>query len=160
MNLENKPKTDTETTWEQFITEILGTFFITYISGMATAQLHMQNLNMTGVAFMIFVTYTISIYAAYKISGAHFNASITLAAVITKHIGVHKFYWYILAQSIGSFTGGLFLLLIQNQSVHISIADNPNFFLPTVDPHWDISNCFTMEMLMTYMMVMMYYVTG
>ena len=89
--------------------EMLGTWGLVYFGGLLYHNYHQKNvlLNMTGLAFFNGIVYMCWIYMALHISGAHFNPVVSLALVITGHIGIKKMFLYWIAQLLGSFLAGL-----------------------------------------------------
>jgi glycerol uptake facilitator protein len=93
---------DTKSTREKvrsYVTELIGTFGLCFFGGMATGS----NLNISlahGMALTFFI------YTGAGYSGAHYNPAVTLALMITKHIGPVDAVIYIAFQLVGGALAG------------------------------------------------------
>ena len=87
------------------LAEYLGTFLLCFI-GCGAAVLNDNPLS----GPLIFVFLIIGLASGFgHISGAHFNASVSLAFLLRKQITILEFLFYIISQFLGAFCG--FLLL-------------------------------------------------
>ena len=91
--------------------EMLGTWGLTYIGGMAcvNAAHPDSGMDLVGVATTHGVVLAIMVYCAGQISGSHFNPAVSLSMLISGHIGIIKMLSYWAAQLTGSLLGGLMI---------------------------------------------------
>ena len=95
-----------------YLAEFLGTFFLILIGGGVVAGVVLNDSkaknagwNTIVVAWGLAVTF--SIYAFGDISGAHINPAVTLSFAFVGEFPWAKVPGYILAQTLGAFTGGV-----------------------------------------------------
>jgi aquaporin Z len=79
----------------KYVTEFIGTFFLTFAVGVAA---------LTGSVFVPLAaggTLMVMIYAGGHISGAHYNPAVTMAALVRRRIGIGDAVPYWIAQVAG-----------------------------------------------------------
>src|SRR4029079_7305228 len=79
----------------KYVTEFIGTFFLTFAVGVAA---------LSGSVFVPLAagaTLMVMIYAGGHISGAHYNPAVTLAALVRRRIGIGDAAAYWIAQVAG-----------------------------------------------------------
>lgn len=161
MTCEAKPVTDYTVTKTQLAWECFGTFFLCYGTGLSVMQADLGNLDLTGVGLANWLVLAFIIYAGAAISGANYNAAVSLALAASNHIGWVKCGFYCLAQFIGSLIAGIFLVIYRSQYT----GDNDVFksglgFPHVATKHWSIGCALIMEMVATFTLVMMVYMTA
>lgn len=156
-------KTDNEIKGNQFWTEMFGTFALTYFCALSVMAIDIHQNTAVGNAIAQFLVLAFVIYAGARVSGANYNAAVTLALMTTRHIGVKKGFWYLLAQFCGALLSCLILMLYKSQ-YH---GDFGNRKMPNTlgFPHCDTKNfnvgvCFLMEFISTCMLVFVVYLTA
>jgi len=88
--------------------EFLGTAMFLYLAIGGADSVTLGSIDGTaylGVAFAFGISLTVTAWAFFRISGAHFNPAITLSSLITGHITVPKAVLYFIAQILGGMLG-------------------------------------------------------
>ncbi len=103
--------------WQAAIAELIATFGFVFLGtgAVAVAVQIMGNgeLNSSGfilVAIAHGLAITVFIAAIGRISGGHINPAVTIAAVVTRRMGLAKGVMYVGAQLVGAAAGAFFLL--------------------------------------------------
>jgi len=86
------------------------------------------------------------------ISGGSFNPAVTIAQMITKDINAVRGAIFMLAQIVGSFLGGLLLLIIEPDNF-----TGPDFTSPTLSPNISQFGGIVVEFIATFTLVYMVY---
>ena len=100
----------------KYVTEFIGTFFLTFAVAVAA---------LTGSMFVPLAagaTLMVMIYAGGHISGAHYNPAVTMAALVRGRIGWSDAAGYWVAQFVGGILGALLLWGTFNTSPLYSTA--------------------------------------
>lgn len=104
---------------KNYITELIGTFFLVFVVGLTVAQ---------GTPFApiaIGVTLMVMVYMGGHISGAHYNPAVTLAVLMRGSIGIKEAMLYMISQIIGGLLAGLATFYLLGGA--INIAPNARF---------------------------------
>jgi aquaporin Z len=86
-------------------------------------------LGISFIAFAPFVGVAIGVYLFGRISMAHFNPTVTLGFLITKHISKRQLVLYITAEITGALLGSLFVKYIIGVQSSLG-ANSPNYAYP------------------------------
>src|SRR6201989_2700567 len=92
----------------KYVTEFIGTFFLTFAVGVAA---------LSGSVFVPLAagaTLMVMIYAGGHISGAHYNPAVTMAALVRRRIGIRDAVAYWVAQVAGGVIAGLLARAVVN----------------------------------------------
>jgi glycerol uptake facilitator protein len=97
-----------------YLAEFLGTFFLILIGGGVVAGVVLnkskaQNAGWNTIVVSWGLAVTFAIYAFGDISGAHINPAVTLSFAFVGEFPWAKVPGYMLAQTLGAFTGGVFV---------------------------------------------------
>lgn len=154
----NSVKTDATITWCQLIMEFFGTFTIVYTLMLAHVQLQENRIDYTGYALANFCVIGFMVYCGANISGGHYNVSVSIALVLTKHVSERKFMAYIASQFCGSILAGVMMQIYKTQVIGKRL-DYGDAYPHSDLKNWPFISCFIMEMISTYLLVYMYYST-
>lgn len=91
--------------YKAYIMEGIGTFGLCYIGGMSIALSPDDETVVPALAHMLALG--IMIYVGAATSGGHYNPAVSIALLLTRNMQCKDFPWYILAQFLGGFLGGL-----------------------------------------------------
>jgi len=91
------------------IAEWLGTAIITII-GCGTISATPTDL--LSIYFAFALSYGFLIQTFCHISGAHFNPAVSLAFALTRQVSVIRFFFYVIAQLLGSIAGSAFVYFV------------------------------------------------
>jgi aquaporin Z len=92
----------------KYVTEFIGTFFLTFAVGVAA---------LTGSTFVPLAagaTLMAMIYAGGHISGGHYNPAVTLAALVRRRIGIGDAVGYWIAQLVGGVVAAVIARTVVN----------------------------------------------
>jgi aquaporin Z len=92
----------------KYVTEFIGTFFLTFAVGVAA---------LTGSVFVPLAaggTLMVMIYAGGHISGAHYNPAVTMAALVRRRIGIGDAVPYWIAQVVGGVVAAVIARVVVN----------------------------------------------
>ena len=92
----------------KYVTEFIGTFFLTFAVGVAA---------LTGSAFVPLAAggiLMVMIYAGGHISGAHYNPAVTMAALVRRRIGIGDAVPYWIAQVVGGVVAAVIARVVVN----------------------------------------------
>jgi aquaporin Z len=92
----------------KYVTEFIGTFFLTFAVGVAA---------LTGSAFVPLAAggiLMVMIYAGGHISGAHYNPAVTMAALVRRRIGIGDAVPYWIAQVAGGVVAAVIARVVVN----------------------------------------------
>ncbi|MDA1296530.1 MAG: MIP family channel protein [Chloroflexi bacterium] len=95
---------------------------------------------------------SVGVIAVGRISGAHLNPAVTIAALITGNIGLIKSVMYIVAQ-----LGGAALAMVALDGIAYQSA---NLGLQTVSPSIGTGNGFVLEVILTFFLVFVIFATA
>ncbi|MDE1844130.1 MAG: aquaporin [Thaumarchaeota archaeon] len=130
-----------------FFAEILGTFVVV-VCATGSVVLNAKSNGTIGSwfeAFAPFVGVCLMVYAFGKVSRAHFNPAVTVSYFITRHITKTQLPIYFAAESIGAFSGIIFVKNFIGTEAHLGV-NVPNYSFPL----WTI---FGMEVLATALLM-------
>ena len=91
--------------YKAYIMEGIGTFALCYIGGMSIALSDDDERIIPALAHMLALG--IMIYVGAATSGGHYNPAVSIALLLTRNMQCKDFPWYIFAQFLGGFLGGL-----------------------------------------------------
>ena len=92
------------------VAEVIGTFALVFAGcGAIMVDAKTHQLGHIGVAFSFGLVIMFGIYAVGHISGAHFNAAVTLAFALTRHFPWPRAFAYWAAQFIGALAAAALL---------------------------------------------------
>ena len=116
---------------KKFFAEVIGTFVVVVL---ATGSVVLDaklggTLGIPFIAFAPFVGFAICVYLFGKISMAHFNPTVTIAFLITKHLRKNQLLYYLGAEIIGALLGSLFVKYIIGNEANLG-ANVPNYSYP------------------------------
>lgn len=120
------------TSQKRFFAELIGTFIVVVLatgSVVLDAKVGGGILGLPFIAFAPFVGVAIGVYLFGKISMAHFNPAVSVAFLISRHITVRQFFYYLAAEIIGALLGSLFVLLVIGSYADLG-ANAPNYSYP------------------------------
>src|SRR5471030_1496182 len=93
-----------------FVAELIGTFALVFAgAGAVMVDVRTHALGHIGVAISFGLVIMVMIYAVGHISGAHFNASVTLAFALSRHFPWRRVPAYWGAQLAGALAAALIL---------------------------------------------------
>ncbi|MFL2666405.1 MAG: MIP/aquaporin family protein [Flavobacteriaceae bacterium] len=92
---------------KNYITELIGTFFLVLIIGVS------------GNPFAIGFGLTVLVYMGAHISGAHYNPVVTLAMLLRKEIDLIKSIYYIISQTLGATFAALVVFFLSSNPMEI-----------------------------------------
>ncbi|KAI0477922.1 aquaporin-like protein [Xylariaceae sp. FL0804] len=99
--------------WKRAAVEMIATAFLTYITGLQSAELAASTLNRLAIAALAGIstgtTLTLLIYCCAPVSGGHLNPTITIAAFCIGMCTLSRAVLYIVAQSAGAVIGAFLL---------------------------------------------------
>lgn len=120
----------------------------------------LQQIDLVGVALAHTFVLAFMVWGGCNISGAHYNLAITLATLVTGHIGYLKALYYSLFQFLGALLAGCLLQIFK----YFYPGDSKMFHTVLGYPHADIDGfgiqiCFGVELMATFFLVFMVYST-
>src|SRR5246127_1213749 len=92
----------------KYVTEFIGTFFLTFAVAVAALTGSMFVPLAAGGILMVMI------YAGGHISGAHYNPAVTLAALVRRRIGIGDAAAYWIAQVVGGVVAGVLARAVVN----------------------------------------------
>jgi MIP family channel proteins len=102
------------------VAEAVGTFALVFAGcGAIMVDAKTGTLGHVGVAFSFGLVIMVMIYAVGHISGAHFNAAVTLAFALTRHFPWQRAAGYWAAQLVGAFAAALLLRASLGNIAHV-----------------------------------------
>lgn len=136
--------------------EFLGTFAITYLSGLSLVAIFSGEATKTSGAISNFAVYSLLLWVGKAISGSHYNPVITISLAISKHIKLSTALVYILFHFIASiFAISLIKISLPMKLISLLKKDTiVGFPLLSVDPLKGIA----LEATGTLFIVLVYYV--
>ena len=117
---------------KRFFAEVIGTFIVVVLatgSVVLDARVGGGILGLPFIAFAPFVGVAIGVYLFGKISMAHFNPAVSVAFLISRHITVRQFLYYLAAEIIGALLASLFVLLVIGPYADVG-ANAPDYSYP------------------------------
>ena len=87
-------------TTRKYVTEFIGTFFLTFAVGVAALS------GSTFVPLAAGATLMVMVYAGGHISGGHYNPAVTLAALVRRRIAIRDVVGYWITQVVGAVAAG------------------------------------------------------
>ena len=131
---------------QKFVAELIGTAFLVFVVTGISIFNEGNVLGYNGCFEAAFVL-TSMIYIFGRISGAHFNPSVTKPKKKKKKITGIECCYYIIAQLIGAFTGSFFVGLC-NKGDFKNLAGNV-----INGDEWNYFSCFFIEIILTFGLV-------
>merc|ERR1711979_7537 len=159
MTCEPKPVTDYTVTKTMLAWECFGTFLLCYYASLFVFQSDLGNLNLTGVGMACWLLLSFLIYAGAGLSGANYNGAISLSLACSGHMGWVKCGLYCLAQFTGSLIAAIFTTVYKSQ-YHGDNKLASNLGYPHRNPDWSTGACLIMEIIATFVLCMMVYMTA
>jgi aquaporin Z len=113
-----------------FFAELIGTFtVIVFATGSVVLDAKLNgSLGLPFIAIAPAIAVAIGVYLFGKTSMAHFNPAVTVAFLITKHMGRKKglLLIYLLAEILGGILASVFINFILGNEVHLGV-NAPNY---------------------------------
>ena len=136
---------------KRFAAEVIGTFIVVVL---ATGSVVIDakfggKLGLPFIAFAPFVGVAIGVYLFGKISMAHFNPSVTLGFLITRHITKPQLLQYFAAEITGAILASLFIMFLIGTEASLG-ANTPDYSYP-------LPLVFGVEVLATAMLMAVIY---
>ena len=110
--------------FKKVIAECLGTFVLVFVA-CGVAALTGGSLVATALAFGLVIV--AMAYSIGRISGCHINPAVSLACLLTKRMSLKEFYFYVLAQILGGFLGGLAIFGFAKMANLTLLGDASNY---------------------------------
>lgn len=156
-----EPITSKDWTFKMLMMEFLGTFALCYVGGLAVMMSNLGKLDLTGVAFAHWFVLSFMIWAGAGISGANYNAAVTLALMSTRHLHWVKGLLYLNAQFLGSLLAGMVLggFLKMYSRDPLVFKDLLGYPHANID-RFGYGTCFIVEVVATFFLVFMVYSTA
>ena len=131
--------------------EIMGTFSLCYVGGMAWAMADNHLVSMNGIALAHGGILALWIYMCAETTGGHFNPAVSLALFIIKKMPLYKFLMYAGAQFIGAMLGAAFIAFNLNSGWVVKMLEHGGSVLgyPNTSPGFSRWNCVQAEILGT-----------
>jgi aquaporin Z len=116
---------------KKFIAEVAGTFIVVVLATGSVVLDAKTNgvLGIPFIAFAPFVGVAVGVYLFAKVSMAHFNPTVTVGFLITKHITKIQLLYYLTAEITGAFLAGLFVKYVIGSEAFLG-ANAPNYAYP------------------------------
>ena len=137
---------------KQFLAELIGTFIVVVLAtGSVVIDAKLNGiLGLPFIAFAPFAGVAIGVYLFGKISMAHFNPSVSVGFLITKHITKKLFVLYLLAEIVGALLASLFVSIVIGNEVNLeSNAPNYSYPLPLIFGIEAIASALLMAVILT-----------
>ena len=144
-------------TWRAAVAEFLAVFILVFIAVGATgiAAVFGEESASADVLLMGLANgaaITVGIAAFFRISGAHINPAVTIAAVVTGNACAARGAIYIVFQLTGAVTASAFMRIV---------SDVPNLGVHHVNPaHLSIAAGFGVEVVLTFILVLVVFATA
>lgn len=116
---------------KRFFAELIGTFVIV-VFATGSVVLDAKYAGTFGLWFVALapaVAVSVMVFAFGKISMAHFNPSVTVGFLITKHMPKNFFALYLVAEIIGAILGSIFVKYVIGTQANIG-ANAPDYHYP------------------------------
>lgn len=110
--------------FKKVIAECLGTFVLVFVA-CGVAALTGGSLVATALAFGLVIV--AMAYSIGRISGCHINPAVSLACLLTKRMSLKEFCFYVLAQVLGGFLGGLAIFGFAKMANLTLLGDASNY---------------------------------
>lgn len=110
--------------FKKVIAECLGTFVLVFVA-CGVAALTGGSLVATALAFGLVIV--AMAYSVGRISGCHINPAVSLACLLTKRMSLKDFCFYVLAQILGGFLGGLAIFGFAKMANLTLLGDASNY---------------------------------
>lgn len=110
--------------FKKVIAECLGTFVLVFVA-CGVAALTGGSLVATALAFGLVIV--AMAYSIGRISGCHINPAVSLACLLTKRMSLKEFCFYVLAQILGGFLGGLAIFGFAKMANLTLLGDASNY---------------------------------
>jgi len=116
---------------KKFVAEIIGTFIVVvFATGSVVIDARLGGiLGIPFIAFAPFVGVAIGVYLFGKVSMAHFNPTVSLGFLITRHINNRQFLYYLGAEITGALLASLFVKYTIGNYASLG-ANSPNYNFP------------------------------
>jgi MIP family channel proteins len=131
--------------WKCILAEIIGTFYLTFVSAAPIMISHIGSHELQNVDKVVPAGGLVAamIYVVGPISGAHFNPAVTLAFALRRAFPWAQTIPYILAQFAGGFLAAGTLLAMFGNVEHLGANQ----------PHLGIMQSFACEIIFTFLLV-------
>jgi aquaporin Z len=115
----------------KFLAEVIGTsIVVVFATGSVVIDAKVNGrLGVPFIAFAPFVGVAIGVYLFGRISMANFNPAVTVGFLITRHIRIVQFVYYLTAEIIGALLGSLFVKYAIGDEANLG-ANAPNYLYP------------------------------
>ena len=120
---------------KKIVAEIIGTFIVVvFATGSVVIDARLVGtLEIPFIAFAPFVGVAIGVYLFGKISMAHFNPAVSLGFLITRHIHMKQYLYYLGAEITGALLASLFVKYFIGNNANLGAnSRNYNFPIPTI----------------------------
>lgn len=134
------------------IAELLGTFFLLFIGGLAIWSALAAGGSLVIIALGFGFALLAGLYAFGEISGGHFNPAVSLGAWLDTRLDAATFVQYVVAQTSGAVLAGLALLWAASGSDTFASAQDGVAVTATV-PTVGVVSAFLIEALLTAIFV-------
>ena len=142
--------TDNTASKRALFMEFLGTFALVYVGGWAVILADIGAVNLVGVALAHMFVLGFMIYAGANISGANYNAAVTLGLWVTSHFGTFKLAAYCFAQFCGALVASLLIkLMLLGCDFEKDLPSSLGFPHPNTAAYGTF-NCFLFEVIATF----------
>jgi len=156
---------ETKTILAALLAEFLGTLFLVLVAvGIQANEINWQMNGATGedteqrqgpdstltVAISTGLCYTVLIYTFERISGGHFNPAITLAAMVSRRIGILPAVLYIVIQIVAGIAGS---------AIYDGMSGNDNYGelgVNKIANDFDTGSIFGIELMATFWVTMVW----
>jgi aquaporin Z len=115
----------------KFLAEVIGTsIVVVFATGSVVIDAKVNGrLGVPFIAFAPFVGVAIGVYLFGRISMANFNPAVTVGFLITRHIRIVQFVYYLTAEITGALLGSLFVKYAIGDEANLG-ANAPNYLYP------------------------------
>lgn len=154
---------------QKFLSEFIGCFFLLFIG--SGVGVYTQGDIVPVVLANGFVVGAL-IYIFGRISGAHFNPSVSIPMYLARKITIFELFYYTIAQLSGGFLGSLFVALcnkgkfdklsstqIGNYLINYNKNNTEENKEENID-FWSYESAFLCEMLLTFLLVMVVFASN
>ena len=146
----NEPSTK-----QKFLAECIGTLLLVFI---CCGSAVFSDFEIIPAAIGGSLIVTSLVYLFQKVSGAHFNPVVTLPMLILKKITTKEFFYYILAQLLGSMLGSVLLALCRKGKFDILASNQIGKYLINLSDNkeidiWCYVSAFFCEVFLTFTLI-------
>lgn len=138
-------------------TELLGTFFIVFVTCWSFTVLRDKETNYLALALANGLVVSACVWAGITASGSHFNPVITIVKLFIRNMSVGKATLYLISQLIGSFLATILVMLLSPDDAKLG-ADKA-FRYPEKRNITNDFQTFIMEFTLSMLYVFVYFAT-